>query len=165
MSSGIHRIHVLRWLVGEVGRVSCFKASKLLPMEGESIAFILLEFENGALGDLAVIWTHKPALIDLFNPWFESFYLYGDKGAIHNIGGLHVFSEPDSRFSSGFTEVPFGKTMKELWEQSFEIEMRHFIDCILERRVALTSGEECRRSLEVVLACYESAHTGKAVLL
>ena len=165
ITSGIHRVHVLRWLVGEISRVCCFKANKMVPMEGEDTAFIILEFENGALGELAVIWINKAASIDSFDPWYESLYLYGEKGVIHNIGGLHVYSEKDARFASGFKKVSFGKTFRELWEESIERELQHFAHCILNHQVPLTSGEECKRSLEVVLACYESARTGKAVEL
>jgi len=165
ISSGIHRIHVLRWLVGEVTKVSCFQANRMIPMEGEDTVFVLLEFEGGALGELAVIWVNKAALIDLYSPWFESIYLYGEKGVIHNIGGLHVYSEKDPKFSSGFKRISFGKTLKELWEESFEIEIQHFGDCILKKRVPLTSGEECKRSLKVTLACYEAAKTGKVIRL
>ena len=134
-------------------------------MEGEDTAFVLLEFENSALGELAVIWVNKAAQIDLYNPWFESIYLYGDKGVIHNIGGLHVYSENNPGFSSGFKKISFRKTLKELWEESFEIEIKHFGDCILKKQIPLTSGEECRSSLKVALACYESAKTGRVIKL
>ncbi len=163
ISSGIHRIHVLRWLVGEVTKVSCFQANRMIRMEGEDTAFILLEFEGGAIGELAVIWVNKAALIDLYNSWFESLYLYGEKGTIHNIGGLHVYSEKDARFASGFKKISFGKTLRQLWEESFEKEIEHFADCILKKKVPLTSGEECRRSLKVVLACYEASKTGRVI--
>ena len=134
-------------------------------MEGEDVAFILLEFEGGILGQLAVIWVNKAAVIDKYDPWYESFWLYGEKGVIHNVGGLHVYSEKEQEFASGFTRIPFGKNLPELWEESFPIELQHFADCIVNKQIPLTSAGECARSLRVVQACYEAARTAKVVEL
>ena len=165
ISGGIHRVHVLRWLVGEVVRVSCFQATRLVPMEGEDVSLSLLEFSNGALGQLAVVWHNKAALADYRDPWYESLHLYGDAGVIHTVGGLHVYSERKPGFDSGFRRIRFGKSEAELSQDSFAREIAHFGDCVLNGMTPLTSATECRRSLEIVLACYEAARERRVVTI
>ncbi len=48
---------------------------------------------------------------------------------------------------------------------TFTEELSHFGQCILNGSTPLTSGEEARRSLEVVLAAYRSAETGDVIAL
>jgi predicted dehydrogenase len=41
--------------------------------------------------------------------------------------------------------------------------VKHFIDCVLQDKTPFVSGEEGRRILEIILACYESASRGRTV--
>jgi hypothetical protein len=43
--------------------------------------------------------------------------------------------------------------------------MAHFVDCVQNDRKPLVSGEDGRAVLEVIFAAYESARTGRKVLL
>jgi myo-inositol 2-dehydrogenase / D-chiro-inositol 1-dehydrogenase len=41
--------------------------------------------------------------------------------------------------------------------------MSHFVDCVLDDEEPLATGEEGRGVLEIILAAYESAATGRRV--
>lgn len=86
-------------------------------------------------------------------------YLYGDHGAIHNVGGLFLDSERYQECVDGFivVAVPEG--------DSFTEEIRHFATCLLDNRVPLTNGVDARKTLEVCLAAYLSSETGQIVHL
>jgi predicted dehydrogenase len=43
----------------------------------------------------------------------------------------------------------------------FPQEMAHFVDCVLNDRQPLVTGEDARVVMEIVLAAYESAGRGK----
>ena len=47
----------------------------------------------------------------------------------------------------------------------FALEMDDFAKCILENRPTRVPGEEGLRDVKIIMAIYESARTGKAVLL
>jgi predicted dehydrogenase len=45
----------------------------------------------------------------------------------------------------------------------FATEMDYFSDCVMNDKPVKTAGEEGRRDIKIIEACYESARTGKAV--
>jgi predicted dehydrogenase len=45
----------------------------------------------------------------------------------------------------------------------FALEMDHMSDCVMENKDPLTPGEEGLRDLELMMAIYEAARTGKTV--
>jgi predicted dehydrogenase len=46
---------------------------------------------------------------------------------------------------------------------TFYYMVKHFIDCILQDRTPFVSGEEGKRIVQIILACYESAVAGRAI--
>jgi predicted dehydrogenase len=43
--------------------------------------------------------------------------------------------------------------------------LKHFIDCVREDKTPLVTGEDGRAVLEIMNAAYESARTGRKVML
>ena len=54
---------------------------------------------------------------------------------------------------------------EEAWNYGFPQEFAHFIDCIATGEEPLDTGEDGRAVLEAVFAAYQSAGTGKKVML
>jgi len=50
-------------------------------------------------------------------------------------------------------------------QDDFLLETEHFIDCIINDKKPIMDGREGRKDLEVVLAAYKSAKTGRPVNL
>lgn len=153
IGSGIHRLDLLRWIVGEVKRVANFQKTAVLPMEGEDSAVTLLEFEKGAIGEVCHIWAVRRS------PWYEMLYLYGTEGSLHNIGGVYLDSQKRPECDQGFTKIEVPPA------HSFTEELRHFGECILNDKEPLTNGRDARKTLEVVIAAYRSAQEGRVVTL
>jgi predicted dehydrogenase len=145
IGSGIHRVDLLLWIAGDVRRVCQLQATRKMPFEGEDVSMTLLEFRNGAFGEISTIWCTRRA------PWYEFMIIYGTAGSIHNLGGVHIDSELLPECAGGYVRLEAPE------KHSFTEELRHFGQCLLEDRQPLTSGEEARKSLEVVLAAYRSA--------
>ncbi|MCA9266440.1 MAG: hypothetical protein KDA60_21420, partial [Planctomycetales bacterium] len=53
----------------------------------------------------------------------------------------------------------------EAYNYGFPQEMSHFVDCVLNDKQPLVTGEDGRAVLELVFAAYESARTGRRVEL
>ncbi len=156
IGSGIHRVDILRWLVGEIVRV--WHRQVIVPErfsdEVEAASVTIFEFADGAIGELTCNWSAYGATSA---PWYELLWLYGTEGSLHNVGGLFVASEKLPESSGKHVQIPLPD------EDSFVNEIRHFGECVLEGKTPLTSGEEGRKSLAVVLSAYQAAETGKGV--
>jgi len=147
IGSGIHRVDLLRWFGGDVVKVANFQANQPERMEGEVADVMNALFESGGIGEVTTIWAVRKA------PWYEGTWVYGTEGSVYRINGLFWDS------ADGYVQLDVPEA------DSFIEELRHFGQSILEKRTPLTNGVEARRSLEVVLAAYRSAETGKVVEL
>jgi predicted dehydrogenase len=156
IGSGIHRVDILRWLVGEVVRV--WHRQLIVPErfsdEVEAASVTILEFADGALGELTCNWSAYAAPSA---PWYELLWLYGTDGSLHNVSGLFVASEHLPESAGKHVQLPLPD------EDSFVNEIRHFGECVKTGQTPLTSGREGRKSLAVVLAAYQAAETGEGV--
>jgi len=144
---GVHRIDLLRWYVGEVAEIAHFQRGRNERFGGESTSVTILKFESGAIGEITINWVVRDP------PWMDMIYLYGEKGSIHNIGGLHVVGE------SGSTQVETPV------RDPFTLQLEHFAESVMNRTEPLTNGRDARRTLEVCLAGYRSAETGRVIRL
>ncbi|MCS7223432.1 MAG: Gfo/Idh/MocA family oxidoreductase, partial [Armatimonadetes bacterium] len=148
IGSGIHRIDLLRWLVGEV--LCVYHRQVLVPErfsdEVEAASVTVLEFDNGAIGELSCSWAAYGAAQA---PWYELLLLYGTKGTLHNVGGLFIAVQ-DQQTKESFEAVPIPAG------DSFVNEIRHFGECLIHHKEPLTSGREARKTLAVAVAAYES---------
>ena len=67
----------------------------------------------------------------------------------------------------------FGETADEIsltpneidtdFAKTFSREVQHFVDCIIGNKTPMVSGEEGKRIIQVIQACYESAKKGTVV--
>jgi predicted dehydrogenase len=153
LDSGIHAIDTLRLLGSEIANVYArIKREVLLNLQGEDTAFVSVKFRNGAIGDLITSWGIEHA-----GPQAR-FYVYGTEGALWDFNGLYVQSNRGEQYKKPMKlEVPERDT--------FALETEHFIDCIINDRTPIMDGREGRKDLEVVLAAYRSAKTGRQVNL
>lgn len=158
-TTAIHKIDLLRYLVGEVRRVSAFqKISGLNPdMDCEDVAAISMEFVNGAVGEAFFTFAARHAPISTATG--ELTVLYGTQGMIHNVGGWHVHSEVIDAYREGPTPL---NLPREDVQQSFQREVRHFVECIESGQEPLTSGRDNLGTIAVVDAIYESIASGQA---
>jgi myo-inositol 2-dehydrogenase / D-chiro-inositol 1-dehydrogenase len=54
---------------------------------------------------------------------------------------------------------------EELWNYGFPQEFQHFVDCVQHDRSPLVTGQDGRAVLELIFAAYESAGSGKKIVL
>jgi predicted dehydrogenase len=150
IGSGIHRLDLLRWYVGEPQEVSAYASYDERRLEGEVAAAVAIRFRNGAVGDFYCDWgVHRPW------PFGESLSITGTEGGIVWKDGEYLISDrANPRSEKKPIVVPAGE---------YESMWAHFAECVRTGKQPLTSGEEGRASLALVTAAYRSIETGKPV--
>jgi len=170
-----HATDLLRWLVGEVESVSAFMGNlvkKDLKVEDNGIC--LLSFKNGALGELLSSWTLKldigmrnivelygtegVLVAELTSP-LPAVRVYVEKGIPSNLKGWsNPYIAPEA-ISPHFA----------LSWPTHVIHYRREVQDVVTRYLSgekfLATGEDGRKSLEIIAAAYESAKTGRKINL
>jgi predicted dehydrogenase len=171
MNQGVHYVDLLQWVMGPVERV--FARTRTLAherIEVEDIAAAVLGFANGAVGILEASTAVFPGLS-------ERLEISGTRGtAIIEAGELKVRELKDERGETspygGKVQVPedgaTGGAVANPADISYvghREQLRDVLEAIDTGRLPAIDGVEARKPLEIILAVYESARTGRDVVL
>jgi predicted dehydrogenase len=156
ISTAVHKLDLLRWFFGEIRQVSSFQATTSLnygePNPNEDVATILLEFENGMLGEGFYLFAaHKTPIPTTTG---ELTIIYGEEGIIHNVLGWHIYSTRIPQYSGGETKLDIPN---EPYVVSVVREIQHFVTCIQDGREPLTSGRDNLHTMATIDAIYRAA--------
>lgn len=151
---GIHMIDLLRWLSGlRVVEVMAMTATLEKPIVADDTAVVLLRFDSGALGFLQASWTAttRPEM---------GVTVQGERGVLQT--GL-AGAEPAVVYLRDDPTTPVSLPVAAA--SRYVGPCAYFVACIRDGQRPFIDGEEGRASLEVILAAYESARSGRAVSL
>ena len=168
MNQGIHAVDLLQWLVGLPDRVAAFHGRRAHPnIEAEDTLSATLHFPSGALGvieastssfpgsDLRIEITGSHGSAALVNDrivrWDFADKLPGDEDILKNEAAGKI---------GGGTADP-----KAISVEGHRRLIEDLAHALRENRRPMIPGEEARRAVSLVLACYESARTGNIVNL
>jgi predicted dehydrogenase len=155
MSQAVHPMYVLRWLLGDVARVSClFGDRKVVDMSAEDHAVVLLKFANGIAAEMTCTFGIAHGPLD------HSITLHGRDGYLElNRQGLHAIAPRlfgDTELHEiPLTETDHGAAFGRMWAD--------YARGILESVPTRQTGEDGQRAVEIVQAAYRSNATGKTV--
>lgn len=162
MNQASHYVDLIQWLAGPVEAVVAMTATQERKIEAEDSGAAVLRFQNGAIGVLDVTMLTYPKNLE------GSLTILGDRGSV-KIGGTAVnrvdtwlfedYDDDDKLIESAATTPP---TVYGFGHQGY---YRNVLRVLRGEAVPDTDGREGRKSLEIILAIYESARTGKAVSL
>jgi UDP-N-acetyl-2-amino-2-deoxyglucuronate dehydrogenase len=157
----IHYIDLMTWLMGEVDTVYAQIATRLVDIEAEDTAAVVIRFKDGALGVVESTTATRPNNLE------GSVSILGEGGTVV-LGGFAT-NKVDTW---AFTDVPEEQAGE---DASYPIDNVYgyghvalygdVIDALNSGRRALIEGAEGRKVLELLHAIYESAETGKQVRL
>lgn len=163
LDNGAHILDLFRWFLGDFsecyGRVSTLH----LPIEVEDNGMGIFRAEDGRLGFIQSSWTE----------WSGYMYMeiYGTEGSVIidnrgekavNTGKWVVTSNTVFTAKDGTRQV-FDYSAEP--PQSYELELKDFINCLKEGRQPMASGYDGMKVVEMVNAIYESSKTGRVVKL
>jgi len=170
MNQGIHTIDMLQWVMGPVARVTANVAVLAHErIEVEDTGAAIVEFKNGAMGVMACATSMYPG-------HFRIVEVAGDKGTVAMADTKFFFwqfaeetpeDEEIRKQYLAFPAVGIGASDPAAGVTG-ALHVPNFADflaAIDERREPLVSGPESRKSVEIILAIYQSARTGRPVEL
>ena len=158
-----HHIDLLEWMMGAVDSVFAKSATALVDIEAEDTAVVLLKFRNGALGVIEATTAARPKDLE------GSVSILGEKGTVE-VGGFAANAMKVWNFSDkldGDDEVmgKYSVNPPDVYGFGHHAYYDHVVDCIANDREQLVDGLEGRKSLELIMAIYESVETGREVKL
>ena len=175
IDEGSHAVDLLRWMVGEVGSVTAVTAQlvkKHLKVEDQAIA--LLQFRNGALGEINTSWSLN---IDL--GMRNTIEFYGRNGTLFlemtsRAPKVEVYTSSLPQYLGGWVRPHIVPATTEPHDYSswpphvhhYKREVSAYIDRYVRGEKPYgPEGIDGRAALEIIMAGYESARTGRTVVL
>lgn len=156
IDKGYHPTYILLYLAAsEPVRVTAMANTFVAQMDGEDTALALVQFANGAIGQ---IFTGEGFVFPAND---AKFHIVGERGEVYgNRYDVHAlprgFAAPSSRT---FPPDPNGN------QQTFDATILHFADSIATGRAPVQDHRDGRRVLEVIQAAYRSIETGQIISL
>jgi len=169
MNQGTHTVDLVQWLVGEkVKRVTAFTATLAhRRIEVEDTATAALQFANGALGILLATTSIQPGLPARVELGGTGGTIISESTAIKFL----QFADPrpeDAEILAKYagTGVAMGVAdPKAITADNHRRNFDAFIEAIEHGRRPELDGFEGRKAVQIVTEVYESARTGKPVML
>lgn len=163
MNQCIHDIDLLRWMMGnEIDEVVAM-TDKLNHnyIEAEDLGIALVRFSNGGYGIIEGTVDVYPKNLE------ETLYIFGEKGTVKAGGeAVNIIEEwnfSDYMDSAEEVKREYHELPPNIYGFGHSRLYADMIKAIEEGRKPYVSAEDGKRALELVLAIYESAATGKAV--
>jgi UDP-N-acetylglucosamine 3-dehydrogenase len=175
MEACVHRLYLSRYLFGEPKKIFCRNTRIFDDTVAEDISQVTIDFENGRQGSLVANQGGPMPL------WDDRTEVIGSEGLII-VNGFEeqaIAGPPLMFFKNGrwthYVRTGHPATVGDYPLGNLEIEAnflrtyanvtRHFVDCIAEDKTPAVTGEDGKRAIEMVTACYESAKLERPVSL
>ncbi|MFC2126388.1 Gfo/Idh/MocA family protein [Bacteroidota bacterium] len=156
-----HLIYRLNAILGEVDQITGFTADiGRKEMEGEDSAVAVVRYASGVIAQIAVSYGCKMPGYELDWPsgCEQNLIISGDMGMVE----YHICPESRLRY---YTEKPGSDLakpgtwaevdIKEPFEVSFDIQMRHFLECVLGNEKPKVTVQNAYNLLKTLLSLYE----------
>ena len=157
MSQAVHPMYVLRWLLGDVARVSCvFGDRKVVNMTAEDHAVVLLKFSNGIAAEMTCTFGIAHGPLD-HSITFHARDGYLELSHQHLRGIAPRLFDDTELHDIPLAERESASAFRRMWEEYG----RGIVEDVATRQ----TGEDGKRAVEIVQAAYRSNATGQTVEL
>jgi len=169
MNQGVHGIDQLLYLMGDVETVTAHAAPLVRDIPVEDTAVAILRFKNGAFGVLEGTTSVTPG--------------FSCRTEIHGENGTIIFTDRGlEKYAVARKRADIAKDRKLAIKDSgpskstasdpqalsvhgHMLQIKDMARAILKDREPMVPGEEARKPVELILAVYKSARTGRTVKL
>ena len=164
MNQCIHGIDLLRWMMGdEVEEVYGVTQQQFHDyLECEDVGMAVVKFKNGAVGTIEGTTNVYPKNLE------ETLYIFGEAGTV-KIGGTSTNNIDVWNFAEESEEDQKNKGLQEatsnVYGNGHTSLFADMIEAIEQDRKPYVDAVAGRNALEMILAIYQSAATGKPVKL
>jgi predicted dehydrogenase len=164
MSGGVHDFETTRLILGDVQHVYALRApQRFLELQGDDTSVVMARFKSGVVGTFVLSFIMK-SLPTACDREVHSLRIDGALGSLSVNDGqtIHLFTEQGEPFL-GERLLQHENVVPP--EDTFRLEVEHFLNCLRTGQEPETNGLAQRRPLEFVLASYQSIETGLPVAL
>ena len=162
MNQGVHMVDILRWIMGPIDTIYAFADHLARKIEVEDTACAVIKWQSGAFGVLQGTTSVTPGM-------HHRLELHGELGSITTEGDNIVRWSVPGEEKKADDKVAEGESAatdpKAIGTEGHQLQIQDLCHAIFEDRDPMVTGEEARKAVEVILAVYESARTGKPVKL
>ncbi|WZL78667.1 Gfo/Idh/MocA family oxidoreductase [Eubacteriales bacterium mix99] len=163
MNQGVHGIDMILWLAGDVKSVFARCETLAREIQVEDTALAVLKFKSGAVGVIEGTTSVYPAQETRFE-------IHGENGSvIFSDSGFRqwrkVGEEQDTFPDIKNEKVGGSSDPKAISGSGHYALIDDMISAVLEDRDPMITGESARKAVDLILAIYESAKTGKEIFL
>lgn len=167
MNQGIHAIDLLRWIMGDVKSVFAYHDHLTHDIEVEDTLVAGIEFQSGAMGTVT-------ASTSVYNGINKKLEIFGTDGTViindtePTMWKFKNSKDSDLGLPKGeqpahISLSPTSNLIEDVWAHQQQI--ADMIEAIKQDREPAINGDEGRKTVQLVLAIYESARTGKRITL
>jgi len=161
MNQGIHGVDLLQWIMGGVESVYARCERLAWDIDVEDTAVISVKFKNGAIGVIEGATTVFPGLDTVFSfGGTNGIVTFGDGGFREWAFKENEPEKPEKVGSLGGLNCAYSSD-----NLGHTLQIEDMARAVLDDREPMVPGEEAKRSVEIILAIYESARTGKEVFI
>jgi len=164
--AGVHGIDMARWLAetrpdktANITEVVAYaggyrKGIETPPMEYDGLEVMLVKFDNGAIGKISSNY-------DVIMPYSFDWSIFGDKGTC-KINRVWSKKFPGQ---NGWVTIPgIMPDTPDVSHHPFQLEVNHFIDCILKDKETFVNLEDAINTHEAAFAAITSYNEGHRVV-
>lgn len=167
MNQAIHNVDLLLWFMGDVAQV-CGLTSTLAHdrIEVEDVGTAIVKFKSGALGTLEATTSAWPGLL-------KKTEIHGTQGsAIVEQDDILMWEFADAQPDDASIREHFARKTgntggaadpKAISFRGHQLQFENFLTAIKTNGQPAVDGREGRKSVELILAIYESARTGRRI--
>ena len=169
MNQAIHNVDLIQWFMGDVAEVTGFTGTLAHErIEVEDVGVAAVKFRNGALGVIEATTSAFPGLL-------KKTEIHGTQGTVivEQDDVLLWQFEPASRQDAAIRKK-FAKKIgggggaadpKAISYAGHREQLKDFVYAVRTGGTPFVDGDEGRKSVEIILAIYKAAETGRAVAL
>ncbi|MHC4518097.1 MAG: Gfo/Idh/MocA family protein [Planctomycetota bacterium] len=172
-----HQLDILQWYMGPIDELyGCWGNLNHPYIEVEDTAAAVIRFRNGGLGNVLVSNAQNPALygkVHVHGSNGASVGVQTDGGAMF-VAGMSTIEEPPV---NDLWTVPGETDMLDRWVEEdsarfkqidatkhyHEIQIRDFLQTVIDDREPMVPGEEGRKTVEIFTAIYRSNRDSKPI--
>ena len=161
MNQGVHGLDLLLWMAGDVESVVAQADHLVHDIEVEDTAVAILKFKNGAFGVIEGATSVTPGQKARFEFLGGAGSILLEDGKVTNWVVPDV-PEPDANQEESSGGHADNRAISDTGHLAL---VRDMCYAVSEDREPYVTGESARKAVDLILAIYESARTGKRVML